>query len=809
MPRFYIFAFVITILLLSGCNPTRHLGPNENLLYKIELKGVEQNEEEQMAALYQQTPNFRIPLTGIMPYLSLYYLGKQFYNPARIERKIERTQARFEARIAEAGADSSRVDRLRERRDNRLQHLTLRKEEGNLLMRRLGEPPVIFDSLATVATADQLSIFLDSRGFFRSDVSYAEEIRDKKVYLTYQVREDQPFRYSQITHDIPDSTVRQLVQANQYASLLQEGDRYDEQVLTQERDRLENLLRNNGYIDFSRQYITFAVDTSFAPYTVRLTTQIANPPDAPGHTAYRIKDVYFTGDSGLNRFGMTRDTILFNNIHYLAYRQRFSPRILDKKIAVYPGQLFSQDRSNQTQRQLADLDMFRFNNVSYTKVSDSLTHQLNAFIQVSPSPRYQETAELGINLTERLPGPYANVRFRIRNLFRGAEVLDLGVRGGFEGQISKVDDRAIYTREFGGNASVIFPRFIIPVVRDAYLSQFNPKTRITTGYTFINRPEYTRTNFETSVDYLWQKRRQVLYSFSPFDVSIVNTPTLSPEFEATLDTLSIRGNPLRQSFNRAFISAVNFSRIYNDNDINQTLNARYLGTFLELGGLTQLFRDFQVGTLEMFQYARANVDYRRYYPLPRRTTFVYRAHAGLAAPLTLLKADSRVLPYDKYFFSGGGSSIRAWRPRRLGPGSYSPPFRLADGEATTARNYAQEQPGEVLLELSAEYRFHIFSYFNGAVFLDAGNVWTIRDDKTRPGARLDQDFYKEIAVGTGFGLRLDFTFLILRLDIGIKAYDPAEPEGKRFVLDNFQPKNVFGFGRNNQIAYNIGIGYPF
>ncbi|CAN5921056.1 BamA/TamA family outer membrane protein [soil metagenome] len=792
-----------------GCRPTRHLGENEYLLYDINLSGVNQNKESEMEALYQQTPNFRIPLTGIMPYVSIYNFGKKFYNPARMERKIGRTRNKFLSRIAEAGADSSQVRRLREKRDHRIENLVLRKEEGNIWMRRFGEPPVIYDSAATAITEDQLSIFLAAHGFFRGEVSHTEVFRKKKVTLTYHVREDLPFRYSELSYDIPDPKVHQLVQAFKPASLLKVNDRYDEAALTLERDRLEAMLRNNGYYDFSKRYITFEVDTSFAPYTVRLTTSIANPQDAPGHQAYRINKVYFVGDAGLNRFGINRDTILFNNIHYVAYRQRFSPRILDKKISIYPGQVYSQERMFQTQRQLGNLDMFRFNNVTYTKAADSVSHQLNALVQVSPSPRYQETAEFGINMTELLPGPFTNVRFRMRNLFRGAEVLDLGIRGGFEGQLRVLENQPIYTREFGGSAAVIFPRFIMPVLKDEYLAQFNPRTRINTGYTFINRPEYTRTNFETSLDYLWQKGRQVLYTVSPFDVSIVNTPRIGPKFDRFLDSLESLGYPLRQSFNRSFISSVNFSRVYNDNDINQTQNARYLGTFVELGGLSQIFRPFRVGNLEMFQYATGSVDFRRYLPQGNRRLFVYRGHVGVAAPHRLLNANSEVLPYDRYFFAGGGSSIRAWRPRRLGPGSYSPPLRQQNGETTGLRDYAREQPGEILLEVNAEYRFPLFSYFHGALFVDAGNVWMINEDATRPGAKFSPNFYKEIAVGTGFGLRLDFTFLILRLDIGAKVYDPAEPEGQRFVLDQLSFRNTFGFTRDGPTAFNIGIGYPF
>ncbi|MFD2515750.1 BamA/TamA family outer membrane protein [Pontibacter locisalis] len=803
--RVYIYALSITIFCLSGCIPTRYLGEDEKLLVGIEPVGLNKVDPVAIQALYQQEPN-RLVL-GSAPYLALYNFGKKFYDPQKIQERIEEAQAKQARKIKEAGTDSAEVQKIRAKFDARIDRLQDKKKEGNFLM-QLGEPPAIYDSLAMARTMDQIDIYLNSKGYFNHQADFTKEIKDEKlVYVTINIDENIPYRYSEFKFDIPDTTILNLVKENAARSLLQLGEIYDEDELSLERDRLYNLLKNRGYYDFARAYIEFEVDTSFTDNSAQVTTIIQNP-EQGRHKVYEIKDVYFKTD--IDRFGIPRDTISYKGIDYVAYRHKYSPEILDKKVDVYPGQLYSQLRTATTQRKLSNLDVFQFNKVLYNKVQDSdSTYYLNAFINAVPAKKFQETTELGMNFTERRPGPFSSIRLRVRNVFGGAENLDIGLRGGYEAQIGIADDdETVMIKEFGGSVALSFPVILVPFTNKNLLSEFSPRTRFYSGYANEDRREYQRSNYELGLDYIWQRSRTPLqppimqYIFSPVNINIVRVGRISDAFQRRLEQDNIiRGNrSLAESFKSGFISFISFNFIYNTNDFTQSKNARYLRTLVEVGGLTQeLGLDVNIGDLRTFQYAKLNPDYRRYIPLGNQRVFAYRINTGVASPLF----NSQVLPYDKHFFAGGASSVRAWQSRRLGLGSF-PATTTVDGEDVILN----EQPGEVLLEGSVEYRFNMFSFLNGAFFVDAGNVWLLEKDASRPGANFEFNrFYKELGVGTGFGIRFDLSVVVLRFDLATKVYDPTVANGSRFVFDEFKFSQIFT--RNNQTSLNIGIGYPF
>ncbi|MHA6247868.1 translocation and assembly module lipoprotein TamL [Pontibacter sp. CAU 1760] len=810
-PRLYISVLAFTTVCLQGCITTRYLAEDDKLLVGIKPEGLELVEPTAIQALYQQDPN-RIVLAST-PYLALYNFGKKFYDPAKIQERIEKQRLKKNRKIAEAGTDSVRVQRLRAKFDNRIDRLQESKKEGNFLM-KIGEPPAIYDSLQMQRTMEQVDIYLNSKGFFNHQASYTKEVKkDKLVYITINIDEHEPYRYSDFSYGIPDTAVLNLVKSAAERSLLQLGDRYDEDKLSGERDRLYSLMKNNGYYDFARAYIEFEVDTTYAGKTAQVKTLIQNPDQGQQHPQYTLQNVYMKTDA--DRFGIPRDTVTFDGINYLAYKHRLAPPILDKKVDIYPGQRYSQLRTSTTQRKLSDLDVFQFNNILYNKVGTDSTYLLNAYINAVPAKKFQETLELGLNFTERTPGPFSSVRLRVRNLFGGAENLDIGLRGGIEGQIS-IDDnnRTVLIREVGGDVALSFPVILFPFSNKNFLSSYSPRTRIYTGYTNSDRQQYVRTNYELGLDYIWQVTRNPLrppvmqFILSPVNLNVVQGEILDRNFERNLIANSEGSRSLIESFSDGIISFIGFNFIYNTNDFTQTRDARYFRGLVEVGGLSkELGLDLSNNKLQTFQYFRINPDYRRYIPLGGSRFFVYRLNAGVAAPIF----DSQVLPYEKHFFAGGASSVRAWQSRRLGLGSYASVNAVENTEpydVDITRDYELEQPGEVLVEANIEYRFNIFSFLNGALFVDAGNVWLLRPDANRPRANFEFDrFYRELAVGTGFGIRMDLSVLILRFDLATKVYDPAGFQGDKFILNNFNFADFFT--RNNQSTLQIGIGYPF
>lgn len=812
--RCYIFGLVITIFSFTACVPTKNLGENEQLLLGITPKGLNNVSPTDIEALYQQRPN-RTFLSST-PYLAIYNFGKRFYSPSRIDGRIQELRARRQQKIEEAARDSSSVRRIQDRFDRRIARQRKRMEEGNFLM-QVGEAPAIYDSLLMVRTLNQVDVYLNTKGFFNHESSFEKVDKGKKVYINLLIAENEPYRYSQFDYSIPDDSLLQVVKRYNDRSLLKVGDVFDEQIISAERDRLFEMIRHNGYFDFARAYIEFEVDTSYGGNSVRVHTIIQNPESESAHKAYTIRNVYFKTDA--DRFGLVRDTVHFNNVQYLAYEHNYSPKVLDKKVSVYPGQRYSQFRTSLTQRRLAEMDVFQFNNVSYSKITDltdSLaSNQLNAFINAVPSKKFQETTELGMNFTERRPGPFSSIRVKTRNVFGGAENLELGVRGGLEGQINIADrTQTVLIREFGGDAALTFPTFILPFGGKNILQEFNPRTRIYTGYTNVSRSEFSRSIYEASLDYIWFKYPRPLqtptvqYILSPINVNVIQVDRIDETFQDQLDNLSVRS--FSESFKSGFISFIGFNLIYNTNDFIQSRNARYMRLLTEIGGLTTKLGIMpDVGNLRKFQYAKINPDYRRYIPLGGQRYFVYRLNAGVASPLF----GSDVIPYDKYFFAGGASSVRAWTARRLGPGSHFSMRTVQRNGEDVLEPYSPEQPGEVMLEGSAEYRFNMVGFLNGAVFVDAGNVWMLRPDN-RPGSEFAFNrFYRELAVGTGFGLRLNFSVVVLRFDFAAQVYDPAGDRfGNKLVIRDFRFSDFFRQTDQNNIRranLNIGIGYPF
>ena len=436
-----------------------------------------------------------------------------------------------------------------------------------------------------------------------------------------------------------------------------------------------------------------------------------------------------------------------------------------------------------------------------------------------------------MTVTQGFPGPYYSLSFKKRNIFKGLEIFELNGRFGFEGVAAATEIGGVYrSTEAGINSSVTFPQFLFPTGRYSdQLGKFNPKTRLLAGYTYTDRPEYQRSNFTISNTYTWQNKRTTNYSFTLTNLQIIQS-TLTNAFDSLLTDLQTKqGNNLKNSFKPSLVSSMIFTMTWNPNNYgNAERNSFFMRFTAESGGTLFNVYTPTIATdngLQVYKYLRASLDLRKKIIIDKNTSVAYRFNTGVAYSY----GGDNALPYEKYFFVGGSNSVRAWRPRRLGVGSSPPPVTTNPASDGTF-NYQYEKPGEILLEASIEWRKRLFGFVNGAIFIDAGNVWSFQQVKPPDAAEnvaswaqqgntkfyFDQ-FYKEIAVGTGFGLRFDFNFLVLRLDIGIKAWDPARAPGDRFVLDRlsfFKPyahKNADGTYSNvrEPVIWNVGIGYPF
>jgi outer membrane protein assembly factor BamA len=688
---------------------------------------------------------------------------------------------------------------------------------------RIGEPPVIFDSLLSKQTAQQMKYYLNSKGYFDAQTGYTFQLNDKRrtAKVTYHITENQASRIQDTLLAVSNTHIDSLLRGNKRNSLIKPGTIYDEAVLSQERERIDRLLKNHGYYNFNRQFVEYKVytDSTYkerpveADNLIDIETVINKPTNQPRHRLYRIDDVNFTIDANiLSGTSNRRDTADYNNIKYIAYNTNaFSKKILDTKLMIRPGDLYSFQNTLETQRLLTSLDIFKFANIYY----DTTGSRFVARISASPLEKYTLSDEWGVTVTQQLPGPFVNLTFKMRNVFGGLEVFETSIRAAIEGQSGFADVGQVYaSQEFNANASLLFPQILIPGAFRYKFNRLSPRTRLLGGVNFTNRPEYRRLTIRGAMNYTFQKDLKHTFIFAPVDVNLVNTPFLSETFRFTLDTLRNQGSNLFRSFQRTFYSSINATYTYNDNPTGLIKEARYHRLYAESGGTTlnlanlisSNFKNDSIEGIQLSRFFKLSHDFRYYLPAGRKSNWAFRLNIGIASPY----GQSKVLPYEKYFFVGGSNSIRAWPSRRLGPGADPDILDTLrnDGTIDYRRNYNFEQPGDILLEASAEYRFDIISFLEGAVFVDAGNVWIWRSKFNRPeGVFRFNQFYKQIAVGPGVGLRLDFSFLIVRLDMGIKAYDPGKPTGQRWMINQISSR--WPFVAKQQAVFNVGIGYPF
>ena len=796
--------FLIFLLFLSSCSLTKGLRDGEYLLYDVQVDGVKQSDGEEIRNLIDQKPNIRIPLTDFSIGVFIYNMGLITYDSIKLaERKevFEEEKQLLQISLNE-NPDQRKLEKRYDKINSRLATLEKKLNYGNWFM-RTGNPAILYDSLKTYETQLQINSYLNNHGFFDAFLTTNVEKKRKKAFVTYQIVENEVYLIDSVFQNAADENIQKLLGGNR-RSLIRVGNPYNQAVLTNERQRVETLLRNNGYYNFSKSFIEYNVYQDTIAHKVDIEQLVQNPVDSEHHTVYTLDSIQFTIDSPAAVIPDQEVNNSFNGVDYTLYRDRYSEKIIDSRIFLNNGEIYRQQDALETQRQLANLDIFSFVNITF----DTLGNTLNTRITTRPNQKYQITNQLGASVTEQLPGPFFSHSLLNRNLFRGLEIFEFNFRAGLEGVVSATHEGGVYrSRELNTSASVIFPQFLLPF-NDWSLRRFgryNPRTRALFGYNYVNRPEYIRDAWNAILAYNWATtdlRHQ--FSLNLLDANLIRS-SLDNAFRTRLEDFQAQGNNLINSFLPSYVSSVSGQTIINFNQygFNHKNDASLLRLFVESGGTSFHFFNesfIEDQSLQYFQFLKFQSDFRRYLPINRNSTFAYRLNLGLAKPYGISQG---VLPYEKYFFAGGSTSIRAWQPRRLGPGSFRPPVR-EDGSF----DYRFEQPGEILFEAMFEYRRNLFGYFDGAVFIDVGNTWAFREDPSRPGADFKFNrFYKELAVGTGLGLRMNFEFLVLRLDMGIKAYDPAAPEGERYILDNISFSRPLGI--RSQRVFNIGIGYPF
>lgn len=803
--------FLLSSFFLSSCLGTKYLKQNQTILAKQTIKTDKGIEEETLASFLTQTPNSRVLGLPFSPFVYTYQSGYKHFDSLRLVKKQIAIEQKYALKI-ESSDNKKRRARYLSVKNRKMEKVTNRLTNGNLRM-KWGEELAVYSPKKAVEAQVKLKEFLFSKGYFDARVQLVNEKKGKKQFVKYKINEGDPFIMDSIIIQIDDPKVESIFELNTPKSPLK-GKTYDQDVLTRERDRIFELLSNYGYFNFKKQYIAFEVDsTTLERPNLIIKQTISNPAFEKEHRVYRIDSVIFVAGGDGPRRGKQQDIKNYQNITYNFTFNKYPQRILDWRMFVYPDSLYSKSATIETQKQLSYLDIFKFVNINY----DTTGGHFIANIFTSPLKKYQTSSEVGLSIVENqaqgLPGPFLNFNAKNRNVFQSLEILDLTASASIQGISGVAEQTKRYSRfQYGAQISVTFPQFILPLrasVRGK-MGKYNPRTKIGVGINFEDRiSEYKRQTFNTTYSYIFQANPSSQITFKPIDVSFIRSQN-SETFKEDLAELEADGNiSYVSAFKSAFVSSSGISADYNSGSygIGNT-SSFFVRSNVEYGGLAQdIFGEQPFGNdLTYYRYIKSNLDYRQNIRLSSKAAFAYRANIGVA----FVYGQSKALPYEKYFFAGGSNSVRAWSPRRLGPGSYAPYDSI--GVTETKINYKREQPGDIIFETSVEFRSELYGIIDYALFIDAGNVWlwrsktlnTTEDPQGDDGRFKSTSVIDELAVGAGAGLRFDFSFLVLRLDGALKVFDPGMPAGQHYVLDQIRFRNILP-----RTVLNIGIGYPF
>ncbi len=668
------------------------------------------------------------------------------------------------------------------------------------LYEKLAKDPVLVSAVQPDLRVKFVDDRLDDYGYFdsRSDYELIRKKNPKKAKILYRVRTGKPSFYGEIAYPHVEGPLGELIDSLSRNSSLRPGDRYDFDTMKAERNRMATTLRNRGYYYFRPEYIGYQADTSRAPYTVDLRMQLKGGIPPAAMKPYRVGDVVVRlhnirpGETDSLR--MDRTLVIYDK------PLRIRPKILSRSMGLAPGDLFTLDAQNATQTSLNRLGIFRYVNLGVTPL-DSLRGAGVLDVSVDAAFDYPIEAELEVDVTSKsnsFLGPGVAFRVSNNNLFRGGEVLSLRLNGAYEWQTGNNKRgggkaSAINSYELGLHATLDVKRLLVP----SFISKGNrypARTSFQLGADLMNRPKFFRMiSFNGSVGYDFQTSSQSFHSLTPvrlvynhllrtteaFDETMAQNPAIAMSFEDqlipslgytyTFDRSFGPGGRNRLVVQSSFTSAGNlFSGI-----------AALLGQRGEKHLFGNRFSQFVKEVAEVKYYRRIG-----------KSTLATRFLVGVGYAY----GNSTVMPYSEQFYIGGANSIRAFTIRSLGPGSFHP--------SSENRNSYLDQTGDFKLEANVELRFPLMGGLNGAVFVDAGNIWLLRNDPARPGGVLDaKGFWKDIALGTGVGLRYDLKFLVLRLDLGIALHTPYPDPVKHGYY------NIPRF--KDGLALHLAIGYPF
>lgn len=641
--------------------------------------------------------------------------------------------------------------------------------------------PVIYDTLQARLSCQDLMTAMQNEGYMNAGVSLYTETKGKKLKATYLLHPGQPFLIGMVNYDIQDEGILQLLHLDQPANQqIKPGMRFTVETLDNERKRIAGLLSDNGYFRFNKDFIHFAADTIMGRKDIALTLQLRkykpnnNSPEVD-HTRYLIRDVLFQSNDS-------------DRIH-------LRKQVLLNATAIKEGRPYDASALQRTYNNFARLQAVKYTNIKFAEVPD--TNLLDCHIQISTNkPSTISFQPEGTNTAGDL-GAAASITYTNRNLFHGSEQLSIEFRGAYEAITGLEGYQDQNYTEFSVETKLVFPRFLAPFLSKSFRRRQTASSEWAVSWDFQNRPEFHRRVFSSAWRYRWSEPKHHLnYRFDLLDLNYVYMPWISSTFKRDyLDNAENRNAILRYNYEDIFIMKTGFTVSYTDGVDAVRANFESAGNLLNGVSKGFGFKTNSQGQHTLFniayaQYVKFDFDYTHLFQFDKRNALALHAGLGVAYPY----GNSTVLPFEKRYFSGGANSVRGWSVRELGPGK----FKGTDGRIDFIN-----QTGDVKLDLNAEYRSSLFWKLQGALFIDAGNIWTLRNYAEQPGGQFKfTEFYKQIAASYGMGLRLNFDYFILRFDVGMKAINPAyESEKEHWSI--IHPK------LSRDFDFHFAVGLPF
>ena len=688
----------------------------------------------------------------------------------------------------------------------------------NRWIQRVGTPPVIYDSTLTVASAEQLHTALSNRGFMNNIVTYRVEADSakRKARVDYDVTLGDPYYIRTIDYDIPDEDLREIILADSARFTVHAGDLLNYNRLDEWRQGITDNLRNHGYYAFNKEYITFIADTAADSHAVDLTLNSRDPyrndrmPYYTEHEPFYVRDVIYVTDydpvSMHDGFDGLDVVTMASGVKVIEGDERYLRLdVLDEANYIEPGQLYSAESIARTYRALGRLNILKQINIDVRplgKVDGVL--MVDAYVLLQPDKSQTVSVSLEGTNSEGDLGFGVGLDYEHRNIFKGAEVLSAkgkvsyeSISGDLGGLIN--NNYSEYSTELG----ITFPKFMAPFLSRSLKHKIQASTSFAVNFDYQARPEYTRIIAGGAWRYQWTERsRRLAHTLTLVDLSVISVPKFHDEFFKRITNPLLRYSYqdhmiMRMGYNfyrtnKAEMSVQQMGRFQRD-VFTIRANAETAGNLLY--GLSRLSRQkadedgsYKALGIRYSQYFKADADYAFTHYFDRRQSIAFHIGAGVAVPY----GNSDVLPFEKRFYSGGANSVRGWGVRTLGPGSYDSKDSLS--------NFIY-QCGDIRFDINLEYRAKLFWVVELGLFVDAGNIWTIRNYEDQPGGVFKfNKFYEQIAAAYGAGIRLDFKYFLVRVDMGMKAHNPASGQEHWPLL---HPK----FKRDSE--FHFSVGYPF